>query len=141
MGELEDFIGFTIKREVTKTTLNIYQPYLMNNMTQGFNEGVKSLTTFNNPDTPHKGIIRNQETDTKISYNLQKRCRSGVGSLLYLVKHSCTELSNAVRELYKFMNKSKMSHYKALLRAINYIMDTKDYCYQMKTYGSINGQW
>ena len=88
---------------------------------------MKSLMTFNTPATPHKVFVRNQETDTKISYNLQKRCRSGVGSLLYLVKHSCTELSNAVRELYKFMNKSKMSHYKALLRAINYIIYTKYY--------------
>ena len=34
-----------------------------------------------------------------------------------------------------------MSHYKALLRAINYIIDTKDYFYQMKPDVNINGPW
>ena len=28
--------------------------------------------TFNTLATPHKGIVLNQETDTKISYNLKK---------------------------------------------------------------------
>ena len=34
-----------------------------------------------------------------------------------------------------------MSHYKALLRAIKYVMDAKDYFYQMKPDGNINGPW
>ena len=59
--------------------------------------------TFNTPATPHKGIVLNQETDTNIAYNLQKRYRSGVGSLLYLGKHLQPELSNVVRELSKLM--------------------------------------
>ena len=67
MGELEDFIGCKIKRDLTRTTLNIYQPDLINNMNQGFNEDVKSLMTFNTPATPHKGIVCNKETDTKAS--------------------------------------------------------------------------
>ena len=36
MGELDNFVGFTIKGYLTKTTLNIYQPDLINEMTQGF---------------------------------------------------------------------------------------------------------
>ena len=46
-------------------TLNISQPDLINKMTQLFNEDVKSLMTFNTIVTPNKGIVRNQETDTK----------------------------------------------------------------------------
>ena len=38
MGELEDFVVCTIKRDLTRMTLNISQPYLITNMTQGFNE-------------------------------------------------------------------------------------------------------
>ena len=60
MGELEDFTWFTIKRDLTKTNLNIYQPDLINKMTQVFNKNVKSLMTFNILATPHKGIVRNQ---------------------------------------------------------------------------------
>ena len=67
MGELVDFIGCVIKLDLTKMTLKIYQPDLINKMTQVFNEDVKSLMTLNTPATPHKWIVRNQETDTKIS--------------------------------------------------------------------------
>ena len=60
MGEIEDFILFTINFDLTNITLKIYQPDLSNNMTQGFNKDMKSLMTFNTPDTPHKGIVLNQ---------------------------------------------------------------------------------
>ena len=73
MGEIEDFIGCTIKREFTKMTPNISQLDLINYMTQGFNKDMKSLMTFNNPATPNKGVLRNQETDIKILDSLQKR--------------------------------------------------------------------
>ena len=82
MGDIEEFIRCTINRDLNMITLNISQPYLINKMTQVFNEDVKSLMTFNTPATPHKGIVRNQETDTKISYDLQNKYRSGVGLLL-----------------------------------------------------------
>ena len=97
MGELEYLVGYKIKYDLTKMILKIYQPDLINNTTQYFNKDVKSLISFNNPDTPHQGIVRNKETDKKISYDLQNRYSSGVVSLLYLFKHSQPELSNAVR--------------------------------------------
>ena len=75
----------------------------------------------------------------KKSYNLQKRYRSGVGTLIYLVKHSQPELSYTSRELSKFMDYENMIRYKALPLAIKYIIDQKDYCYQMKPDGNING--
>ena len=64
---------------------------------------------------------------------------SGVGLLLYLVRHSQPELSNVVRELFKCMDEAKMSHYKALLIAIKYVIDKKYYFYQIKPDGIING--
>ena len=72
MGELEEFLGCTIKRDLTKMPLNISITDLITKMTQGFNKDVKSLMTFNTLSTPHKRIVRNQETNTKISYNLHK---------------------------------------------------------------------
>ena len=59
MCELEGFTGCTIKRDHTNITLKIYQPYLINKMTQVFNEYVKSLITCNTPATQHKGVLRN----------------------------------------------------------------------------------
>ena len=60
MGELEDFVGCTIKREITNIILKIYQPDLINNMTQGFNKYMKLLMDFNTAATPHKMIARNR---------------------------------------------------------------------------------
>ena len=37
MGEIDNFVVCTIKRELIKMTLNISQPDLINKMTQGFN--------------------------------------------------------------------------------------------------------
>ena len=81
-GELEDFLGCIIKRELTKMILKISHLNLISNMNQGFNKGFKLLMTFNTPATPHKRILCNQEIETKISHDLHKIYRSGVGSLL-----------------------------------------------------------
>ena len=42
MCELEDFVGCEIKRNITKKTLKISQPYIITNMTQALNEDVNS---------------------------------------------------------------------------------------------------
>ena len=70
MGEPEEFIRFTIKRDLTKMTLKFFQPNLMTKMTLGLNEEVKSLMIFNTPGKPHRGNVSNQEIDTKILYIL-----------------------------------------------------------------------
>ena len=88
MGELEDFIGCAIKRDLTNMTLNISQLDIINKMNQWFNGYLKSLMTLNTPATPHMEIVSNQETDTKISYDTPKRYRSGIWYMLYLVENS-----------------------------------------------------
>ena len=110
MGELEEILGCKINRDLTKTTFNIYQPDITNNTTQGFNDDVKLLWTFNTPATPHKGIVCNQEIDTKISYYPHNIYISGILFPLYRVKQSRTELSNAVREHSESMDEENMSH-------------------------------
>ena len=60
MVGLVDFLGCTINCDFTNINLNIYKPYLINKMTQGFEKYVKSLMTFNTPSTLHKGILRNK---------------------------------------------------------------------------------
>ena len=64
MGELEDLLWCTIKHDLVKIIFNISQPDLINKMTQGFNEDLKSIINFNTPATPHKDIVQNQQTVT-----------------------------------------------------------------------------
>ena len=87
MGDLEGFLGCVIRRDLTDINLNVSQTDIINKMNQGFKGYLKSLMTFNAPATPYKGSLSNQETDTKISYHIHKSYRSGIGYLLYLVKH------------------------------------------------------
>ena len=97
--------------------------------------------TFNNPDKPQMGIVNIQETDMKIPYDPHKRYMSVVASLIYIVKHSRHELSNAVCELSKFMDEANMSHYKYLLCKTKYTIDTTKYWYQIKPDRNLNVPW
>ena len=65
-GPLEEFTGCTTKRDLTKMTFKISQLRQIKKTTQGFSKDVKSLMAFNTSNTPHKGILYNQETDKNI---------------------------------------------------------------------------
>ena len=101
-------------------------------MTELLNDYIQSLMTFNTPDTPHKGVLFNQEIDTKIFKDIQKIYSNGILPLLYPIKHSLPELYHLVRELSKFIDKTNKIHYNYILRAIRYVLDTTGYYYQMK---------
>jgi len=50
--------------------------------------------------------------------------RSGVGMLLYLLKHSRIDLGNPVGELTKVLKTPTMLAYKEMLRTIKLVLDT-----------------
>ena len=108
-------------------------------MTLGINDNLKLLMPFNNQDTPHKGVVPNQETGKKMLNYLQKRYRSGVLLLLYLVNHLWPELFNTLCEISKCMYKANISPYKALIHAINYVVNTKYYFCLMIPEANLNG--
>ena len=56
---------------------------------------------------------------------LQKKFRSGVRTLLYLVKHSRPDIANSVREHTKVMDGANNRHYKELLRTMKFVADVK----------------
>ena len=62
-----------------------------------------------------------------ITKTLQERYRSGVGMLLYLVKHSRPEIANPVRELSRTLDGANQAQYKEMLRIIRFVLDTKEY--------------
>ena len=57
---------------------------------------------YKTPGTPHQTITR--DVAVKISDDDQKLYQSGVGMLLWLVKHSRPDIANAVRELTKVLD-------------------------------------
>ena len=111
----------------TPNKLYIHQPKLIKHLEGDFGALIKRTEKFfKTPAGPKTVIMRPEAGDPLISKSDQTVYRSGVGMLLYLVKHSRPEISNAVRELSKVGDGATKSHWKDLMRTIKYVIDTKD---------------
>jgi hypothetical protein len=53
--------------------------------------------------------------------------RNSSGWVLDLVKHSCPDFSNSIRELSKVADGTTEGHFKAAIRTIKYILGTEDH--------------
>ena len=71
------------------------QPGLMENLEKKFGEVTAGLQKYQTPGTPHFHVSR--DIEIAVSKGDQKLYQSGVGMLLYLVKHSRPDLANCVR--------------------------------------------
>jgi hypothetical protein len=102
LGKLEHFVGcHIIQDSKDKNKVFIHQPKLLKHLEKEFKHLVGKPRDFKTPAGPKTTIIRPEKEDKLISKKEQTIYRSGVGMLLYLVKHSRPEISNAVRELSK----------------------------------------
>jgi hypothetical protein len=84
-----------------------------------------------NPGTPRFKILR-LNNENKIPIASQSQCRSGVGMLLYLIKHSRPYLANVVRELSKCMDGARIASYHETIRVIIFVLNTRDTCLKLK---------
>jgi len=94
-----------------------------------FGQMVANMQSYRTPGTPSQHIakLKEEEMDKAISSEQQALYRSGVGMLLYLLKHSRPCLANPVRELAKALDGANMAAYKELMRVIKFVLDTKSY--------------
>ena len=120
---VHDFIGCSIERTGNKIFLS--QPDLITKLLAKFEHELRDLQEYLTPAPQGARVILCEENESILNSEMQSRYQSGVGSLLYLLKHSRPELSNCVRELSKGMTKANEAHYKLLLRAIKYLQMTK----------------
>ena len=79
------------------------------------------------PGTPRFIAMRVADEEDKLPPKEHATYRSGVGTLLYLTKHSRPDLCNAVRELSKTMDRPAPIHLKEMYRIIRYELETKRY--------------
>ena len=92
------------------------------------------MQKYQTPGTPSAGLLRPVDESEKTEPDDQKVFRSGVGMLLYLVKHSRPDIANAVRELSKSMDGATASGMKELKRVIKYVLDTSQYESEVKSH-------
>ena len=130
--KMTDYLSCEIVLNEEKTEGYLIQPHLIRNLRKYFGEYVKPKQVYLTPGTPGHGVKRPESEDMKVDEELQKRFRSGVGMLLYLVKHSRPDIANATRELSKSMDGATMLGYLELLRVIKYVLDTEGYGLKLK---------
>jgi len=123
---IEDFIGCHIQRVKDKVLLS--QPHLIKKMLDKFENKIENLKAYDTPAVASSHVIRCGKDEEGLSDLEQQDFRSGVGSLLYLLKHSRPDLSNSVRELSKVMDRANKAHEKILHRVIRFVEQTKNRC-------------
>jgi hypothetical protein len=125
--DLEDYLSCEIRFNKARTKAWLGQPHLIKKLEKKFGEMVMGLMKYKTPGTPHTGIVRPKEGDLLVDEPQQELYRSGVGMLLYLVKHSRPDIANAVRELSKCMTGANAAAFKELMRVIKFVLDTRAY--------------
>ena len=139
--DLHDYLSCEINFKDNGRKAIVKQPHLISNLELKFGDEVKGLRKYLTPGTPSLRQVRETEEDKKLSPSLQLRYRSGVGMLLYLVKHTRPDIANYVRELYKCLDGSTPASYKELLRVVKYVLDSKDMGLKFYPSGARNCAW
>ena len=117
---LAEYLGceFHMNKERTKGLLG--QPSIIKSLEQTFGERAMkerlSLTAR-----------RIENPEDKVNSENHEIYRSGVGTLLYLTKHSRPDICNPVRELSKTMDAPAPVHLKEMYKVIRHVLSTKGY--------------
>ena len=125
VGGLQDYISCKIKFSNNEKCAWLGQPHLIKNLENNFQGLVHEVWSHKTLGTPKFLMVRPMEENEKILTEDQQEYQSGVGMLLYLVKHSCPDLANRTRELSKAKNFANPVAYKELLWVIKYVINTK----------------
>ena len=133
LGPMKNFVGCQIHLNKTRDTIWINQPKLIKNLELNFGKLIITERVFKTPAAPRSVVMRpNKDEDPIINSDQQFKYRSGVGMLMYLVKHSRPDIANATRELTKVLDGATDAHWKAMMRIIKYVLDTRSYSLRLK---------
>ena len=122
-----DYLGceFHMNKERTKGWLG--QPSIIKSLEQKFGERAIKERLSLTPGTPRFTARRVENPEDKVNQQDHETYRSGVGTLLYLTKHSRPDICNPVRELSKTMDAPAPAHLKEMYKLIRHVLATKGY--------------
>jgi hypothetical protein len=115
LGALKNYVGFQIEEKENK--IIIKQPKLIAHLVKAFGKYVPNKE-YVTPAVHRMIVMQPMEDDSVIEENQQNDFRTGVGMLLYLVKHSRPDIANSMQELTKVLDRATLAHWKAMLRVI-----------------------
>ena len=100
------------------------QPTTIKSLEKQFGERVAKKKMTITPGT--RGFLGG-----KVDEKTQSMYRKGVGTLLYLTKHSRPDITYPVRELSKSTDGASMAHSTEMYRVINFVLETKTLGFRM----------
>ena len=124
---LADYLGceFHMNKERTRGWLG--QPSIIKSLEQKFGERAMKERLSLTPGTPRFTARRIENPEDKVNPQDHEIYRSGVGTLLYLTKHSRPDICNPVRDLSKTMDAPAQVHLKEMYKVIRHVLSTKGY--------------
>jgi Reverse transcriptase (RNA-dependent DNA polymerase) len=122
---LKDYLSCQVIEDNNKCEILILQPHLINKLIEKFGDEVSDKRIYGTPGTPRFKITRPDQGSETIPENLRKHNQSGVGMLLYLIKYSRPDISNAVRELSKCMDRATYGTYQEMFRVVKFVWTPK----------------
>ena len=138
-GSLDDYLSCEITFDRERNVGWIHQPHLITKLEKVFGKFVKGLQVYKTPGTPGLATLRNAKTT--VDAEKHAMYRSGVGMLLYLVKHTRPDIANAVRELSKALDCPSPAAYKEMLRVMKFVLDTRSLAIKVAPVGLIEDEW
>jgi hypothetical protein len=123
--ELTDHLSCEIKFNKDTTKAWIGQPLMVRKIETMFGEEESKKQAYRTPCTPGLALVKLQSEAEKVSPEKHSQYRTGVGMLLYLIRHSRPDMAKTVRELSKLLDGPNESADKEMLQAIKYVLDTK----------------
>ena len=124
-----DYLSCEIKFNASRKIAWIAQPTLMGKMIKKFGPILDKMGnyTYKTPGTPGYSLIKPEGETGILNPNEQTNYRSGVGTLLQFANKTRPDISNAVRELSRGMDKATKAAEKEMYRIMKYLVQTKDY--------------
>ena len=107
---LADYLGCEFHLNKVKTRGWLGQPSIIKSLEQNFGERAMKERLSLTPGTPRFTGRRLENPENKVSPEEHETYRSGVGTLLYLTKHSRPDICNPVRDLSKTMDAPAPAH-------------------------------
>ena len=137
-GTLQDYLGCKFTLIPEENTVYITQPFLVQKLIQKYNSQLTNRE-YKTPGTPgFTASLKAIKDEDILPSKKMEEYRSGVGMLLYLVKHSRPDIANPTRELSKCLTKATNTHFKELLRVIMFIKQTKRLGLRMRVKGAFH---
>ena len=139
--KLKDYLSCEIITDKTGKKAWIGQPHMVKKIIKEFQDECKGMQVYQTPGTPSSQIVSPKDEDPILDDDAQKRYRTGVGMLMYCIKHSRPDIANAVRELTKVLGKATPAAYKEMLRVIKFVSDTKNMGLKVNPVVPEDGKW